>query len=68
MLNELEQPGELAKYHLFPAAKAYVLRLLGRWEEAVHYYGKAIALAGNEPERRFLEKRQAEAVARQTSA
>ena len=68
MLNELEQPGELAKYHLFPAAKAYVLRLLGRWEEAVQYYGKAIALAGNEPERRFLEKRRAEAVARQNSA
>ena len=34
MLDELEVPAALEKYHLLPAAKAYVLRSLGRWEEA----------------------------------
>ena len=68
MLDELEDPGELSKYHLLPAAKAYVLRMLGRWDEAISYYRKALALAGNEPERRFLEKRLSEAVLRQSGA
>ncbi len=68
MLNELEAPARLDKYHLLPAAKAYVLRSLGRWDEAVPYYRKALSLAGNEPERRFLEQRLAEAIERQTGA
>jgi RNA polymerase sigma-70 factor (ECF subfamily) len=68
ILDEIEGPGELSKYHLLPAAKAYVLRMLGRWDEAISYYRTALALAGNEPERRFLEKRLSEAVLRQSGA
>lgn len=68
ILNELEDPVALSQYHLLPAAKAHVLRLLGRWDEAVSYYREALSLAGNEPERRFLEKRLAEAIERQTDA
>ena len=68
ILNELEDPVALSQYHLLPAAKAHVLRLLGRWDEAVSYYREALSLAGNEPERRFLEKRLAEAIERQRGA
>ena len=68
MLEELDGPGELANYHLLPAAKAHILRLLERWDEAVPCYRRALELTGNEPERRFLERRLAEAVARQTGA
>ena len=63
MLNELEGAAELANYHLLPAAKADILRSQGRWAEAVPYYRRALALVGNEPERRFLEKRLAQALA-----
>jgi RNA polymerase sigma-70 factor (ECF subfamily) len=65
LLSDMESAADLAQYHLLPAAQAYVLRLLGRWNEAVPYYRRALSLAGNEPERRFLEKRLAEAIERQ---
>jgi RNA polymerase sigma-70 factor, ECF subfamily len=61
MLNELEGAAELSNYHLLPAAKAYIFQLLGRWDEAVPCYRRALSLAGNEPERRFLENRLAKA-------
>src|SRR5258708_31982965 len=38
MLNELEDAGELANYHLLPSAKADMLRSLGRWDETVPPY------------------------------
>jgi RNA polymerase sigma-70 factor (ECF subfamily) len=53
LLNELE----LSQYHLLPAAKAHLLRLLGREKEAATYYQQALSLVVSEPERRFLEKR-----------
>ena len=68
MLDELQNAPELSQYHLLPAAKAHILRMMGRWEEAAPYYRKALALTSNEPERRFLEKRLREAVSRQTPA
>jgi RNA polymerase sigma-70 factor (ECF subfamily) len=47
----------LGEYHLLPAARADLLRRLGRWEEAAAEYRRALALAPSPPERRFLARR-----------
>jgi len=52
--------GELAGYHLAYAARADLCRRLGRKAEAVAAYQKALSLARQAPERRFLERRIAE--------
>ena len=52
--------GELAEYHLAHAARADLCRRLGRILEARASYQQALALAKQEPERRFLERRLAE--------
>jgi len=49
--------GELTDYHLAHAARADFLRRLGRTDEARSAYERALALARQEPERRFLLKR-----------
>ncbi len=50
----------LASYHLLHAAQADLLRRAGRFSEAVPAYRRALELATQEPERRFLERRLAE--------
>ena len=60
LLDGLEERGALASYHLLPAARADLLKKLGRFEEAAEAYRRALALVANEPERRFLERRLAE--------
>jgi RNA polymerase sigma-70 factor, ECF subfamily len=52
--------GPLADYHLWHAAKADLLRRLGRQRDAAIAYRAAIACVGSQPERRFLERRLAE--------
>jgi RNA polymerase sigma-70 factor (ECF subfamily) len=54
----------LAGYHLWHAARADLLRRLGRHREAAAAYRAALAHVGSAPERRFLEGRLAEALAR----
>jgi RNA polymerase sigma-70 factor, ECF subfamily len=49
--------GELGTYHLAHAARADFLRRLERKEEALSAYRLALALARQEPERRFLQMR-----------
>jgi RNA polymerase sigma-70 factor (ECF subfamily) len=49
--------GELDGYHLLHAARADLLRRLGSNAEAAKSYRQALALATNESERRFLERR-----------
>ena len=49
--------GELDAYHLAHAARADLLARLGRREEAIAAYDRALALAALEPERRFLARR-----------
>jgi RNA polymerase sigma-70 factor (ECF subfamily) len=49
--------GDLAGYHLAHAARADLLRRLGRAADARAAYEQALALATQEPERRFLAKR-----------
>jgi RNA polymerase sigma-70 factor (ECF subfamily) len=52
--------GELGEYHLFHAARADLLRRLGRGPEARDAYREALRRVGAAPERRFLERRLAE--------
>jgi RNA polymerase sigma-70 factor (ECF subfamily) len=49
--------GALDGYHLLHATRADLLRRLGRRAEAAAAYGRALALAPSEPERRFLAAR-----------
>jgi RNA polymerase sigma-70 factor (ECF subfamily) len=49
--------GDLADYHLAHAARADLCRRLGRTAEARDSYHRAVALARQDPERRFLERR-----------
>ena len=57
LLDSLAARGELAGYHLLPAARADLLERLGRREEAREAYRSAVSLARLEPERRLIEKR-----------
>ena len=59
-IGELEADGRLADYRYLPAAKADLLRRLGREEEAVQAYRTALALTENGAERDFLARRIAE--------
>jgi RNA polymerase sigma-70 factor (ECF subfamily) len=52
--------GVLSGYHLAHAARADLLRRLGRKDEARAAYERALDLAKQEPERRFLSKRLAQ--------
>ncbi len=56
LLDALERRGELAHYHLLPAARGHLLARVGRLQEAAAAYRRALALVSNEPERRFLER------------
>ena len=52
--------GDLADYHFAHSARAELARRLGQTVEARAGYQRALALARQEPERRFLERRLAE--------
>jgi RNA polymerase sigma-70 factor, ECF subfamily len=49
--------GDLVDYHLAHAARADLCRRLGKTTDARESYRRALALAQQEPERRFLENR-----------
>jgi RNA polymerase sigma-70 factor (ECF subfamily) len=57
LLDEIEKREELEEFHLLPAAQADLLRRLGRKEEAAVAYRRALPLATNDIERRFLRRR-----------
>jgi RNA polymerase sigma-70 factor (ECF subfamily) len=57
LVEGLMKKGELEQYHLAHAARADLCRRLGKRSEAMASYRKALALARQEPERRFLERR-----------
>lgn len=57
LIDELAATGELDGYHLLPAARADLLRRLGSNEEAADSYLRALKLATNDSERRYLERR-----------
>jgi len=60
LLDELETRAELEEFHLLPAARADLLRRLGSMAEAADAYRRALTLATNDIERRFLRRRLAE--------
>ena len=57
LVNEILEKGGMQDYHLAHAARADLCRRLGRNAEARASYTRALALARQEPERRFLEQR-----------
>ena len=57
IINTLLAQGELSNYHLAHAAQADLLRRLERPGEARAAYQRALELARQEPEKRFLLKR-----------
>jgi RNA polymerase sigma-70 factor (ECF subfamily) len=59
-IGDLERDGRLAGYRYLPAAKADLLRRLGRADEAAQAYRCALDLTANQPERDFLSYRLAE--------
>jgi RNA polymerase sigma-70 factor, ECF subfamily len=59
-VSGLEADGRLAGYRYLPAAKADMLRRLGRRGEAAAAYRAALGLAENDAERAFLERRLAD--------
>jgi RNA polymerase sigma-70 factor (ECF subfamily) len=63
LLEELEQGEELREFHLLPSAKADLLRRMGRRDEAAEAYRRALSLATNDVEIRFLRRRLAAAEA-----
>jgi RNA polymerase sigma-70 factor (ECF subfamily) len=59
-LDEVERVTGLDDYHLLHATRADLLRRLERHEEAAAAYRRALELATNSVERRFLERRLSE--------
>jgi RNA polymerase sigma-70 factor (ECF subfamily) len=57
LIDDLAASGELARYHLFHAARADMLRRLGFFEAAADAYRRALALMANSVERAYLERR-----------
>ena len=57
LIEEIEASGSLSGYHLLPAAKADILRRLGRRSEAAVAYARALELVTLEAERRYLQRR-----------
>jgi len=57
LIDALAATGDLEDYHLLHAARADLLRRVGAGAEAAKSYKRALALATNESERRFLERR-----------
>lgn len=57
LVDDLLARGELLDYHLAHATRAELCRRLRRIPEAVAAYDRALELAQQEPERRFIQKR-----------
>jgi RNA polymerase sigma-70 factor (ECF subfamily) len=57
LIDAILERGDLADYYLAHSSRAELCRRLGRTSEARAAYERALALARQEPERRFLERR-----------
>jgi len=57
LIDDIAEGGELDEYHLLHAARADLLRRLGRNQEAAAAYRRALDLAASPVERAFLEGR-----------
>ena len=63
MMDGLGEAGELKDYHLYHAARADLLRRLGRADESAEAYRRALDLVGNQSERSHLYRRLTEVTA-----
>ena len=68
MMDGLAAGGDLETYPYLYAARADLLRRLGRWSEAEAAYRRALELTTNGPERAFLESRLREVDGRRRAA
>jgi RNA polymerase sigma-70 factor (ECF subfamily) len=57
IIDQIGLSGELGHYHLFYAARADILRRLGRRQEAVEAYDQALRFSINRVERDYLRRR-----------
>jgi RNA polymerase sigma-70 factor (ECF subfamily) len=57
LIDGILEQGELTDYYLAHSARADLYRRLGRHEEATAAYERALILAKQAPERRFIERR-----------
>jgi RNA polymerase sigma-70 factor (ECF subfamily) len=57
LIDALAASGALDGYHLLHAARGDLLRRIGSSAEAAKSYARALELAANSSERRFLERR-----------
>jgi RNA polymerase sigma-70 factor, ECF subfamily len=57
LIDGILDRGDLREYHLAHAARADLNRRLGRRRDAIAAYTRALELAQQEPERRFLQRR-----------
>ena len=60
LIENILKRGDLDNYHLAHSARAELCRRVGKVEDARVSYKRALTLAQQEPERRFLERRLAE--------
>ncbi|HEY7834994.1 MAG TPA: sigma-70 family RNA polymerase sigma factor [Ktedonobacterales bacterium] len=67
LLDQLRLEERLGEYHLYHAARADLLRRAGRLDAAAASYARALELAHNSVERRFLERRLTELAAARPS-
>jgi RNA polymerase sigma-70 factor (ECF subfamily) len=68
IVDEIMATGHLDRYHLLHATRADLLRRVGSLAKAAASYERALALVGNESERRFLTRRLHELRSSGTSA
>lgn len=57
LIERLAETGDLDDYHLLHSARADLQRRAGSLQEAAQNYAKALELATNQSERRFLQRR-----------
>jgi RNA polymerase sigma-70 factor (ECF subfamily) len=57
LIDAILSRGDLADYHFAHSARADLCRRLGKLDDARVSYQRALQLARQEPERRFLERR-----------
>jgi RNA polymerase sigma-70 factor (ECF subfamily) len=57
LVTAMQEDPRLAGYHLLPATRGDLLRRLGRRTEAAEAFQRALELAPNEADRRFLARR-----------
>ena len=57
LIDAILARGELGGYHLAHSARGELLRRLGRRDEAIAAYRRALEITTQDPERRLLEKR-----------